>query len=103
LAADRRNYLQRAALTLGEVEALPAGTITYKSVGKMFLQFPADKLVAEYHEEAAKREQQIQELSAKRGGAQAGIGAAEQKLREFLEKANQPGAGGNALESVSEE
>mmetsp|Transcript_20439 Transcript_20439/g.51783 ORF Transcript_20439/g.51783 Transcript_20439/m.51783 type:complete len:123 (-) Transcript_20439:154-522(-) len=71
---------RRLEITLGELEEVPAGTNTYKAVGKMFLYRPRDDLknelqksIEQYREEFGVLQQQANRYEKKMNECESGL------------------------------
>lgn len=64
LAAYARQN-KRVALVEKELTDLPEGTITYQSVGKMFLQTTMDENLSSMKQESAKVDEQVSSLEVR--------------------------------------
>jgi len=82
--ADREK--RRAELTLKELADLPAGTKTYKAVGKMFLYSPVNSLATELKEEASKFDSDGHNMTNQRKYLENALKECEKSIKELIIK-----------------
>mmetsp|Transcript_17495 Transcript_17495/g.40359 ORF Transcript_17495/g.40359 Transcript_17495/m.40359 type:complete len:128 (+) Transcript_17495:110-493(+) len=77
----------RNGLTNAELDKLPAETVMYKQVGKMFVQAPGDKVKAEIAAETKSLDTRMSELGTKRAAYEAAVKDTEGQLQAIVDKA----------------
>eukprot|EP01133_Synstelium_polycarpum_P007730 gene7730-9060_t len=77
---------QRCLITLRELEALPADTKAYKSIGKMFLVAPMATLKTDLKKQAEKDEEDVKGLMNQGKYLDAQISGTEKSLKELVIK-----------------
>eukprot|EP00741_Cyanophora_paradoxa_P003360 tig00000692_g3266.t1 len=74
---------KKTGLTLKEIDELPKGVNTYKSIGKMFLLTPTEMLAAELKSRIGDAEKDIQSFSNSRAYLERQLREVETQLREI--------------------